>query len=183
MASKLNPLLSENCSPNFTYEDFISCSDSFKKNSVSNLPEEQKTFDAINKMANQLLEPIQKKFGEIKLTYGFCGPELQKIIKKGVYPKTDQHSGFELNKNGNLICERGGFAVDFLIPNLSSLQLARWIVDNLKFDKLYYYGDARPIHLSQHDFPLGQIILMKFYKKRVVPRKIKRDLLFEEIDF
>ena len=80
--NKVVPLLSENCSPNFTYEDFISCSDSFKENSVSNLPEEQKTFDAISKMANQLLEPIQKKIWGNKINLWLLRPRASKNYQK-----------------------------------------------------------------------------------------------------
>ena len=30
-----------------------------------------------------------------ELTYGFCGPQLQKEIKTNIFPKTDQYAGHE----------------------------------------------------------------------------------------
>ena len=41
---------------------------------------------------------FQKEFGKIILTYGFASYELTKKIKNRIYPKLDQHSGYEKNK-------------------------------------------------------------------------------------
>ena len=103
------------------------------------------------------------------MSYGFCDFQLSKVIKKNIYPKTDQHAGFEKNSKGKLICERRGFASDFMIEGLSSLILAQWIVENCKFDRIYFYGETRPIHVSVNSIPAKKIVLMKFYKtKRVL---------------
>ena len=66
-------------------------------------------------------------------------------------------------------------AVDFFIKDISSLDVARWIVLNCQFDRLYYYGKNRPIHVSLTKKPISQIILMQFKNIRVVPKKINKN--------
>ena len=178
------PNINENCSKTFKYRDFIECSDTYKKTLVNNIPKNLKTYEAIQKLANELLEKIVAEFGSIQLTYGFCGSYLQKEIKKNIYPKLDQHAGYELSKRGDLVCKREGFAVDFLVENISSLFVSRWIIQNCIFDRLYYYGAERPLHISYSNNNLSKIILMRFRKVRVVPQVIKtNDFLNSNINF
>jgi hypothetical protein len=54
----------------------------------------------------------------------------------------------EVNSRGALICERGGAACDFLVEFEDMEIVAAWIMENLPFDRLYFYGKNRPIHLS-----------------------------------
>ena len=115
---------------------------------IDNMPREQKTFASIAHLAQTILDPIKEKFGEIDLTYGLCSHNLQKHIKKNVAPELDQHAGSEKNSKGKLICSREGFAVDFRIPNISTDLIAKFIVQKLEFDRLYFYGSDRPLHVS-----------------------------------
>ena len=87
-------------------------------------------------------------FGMIRPTYGFCSPELAKEIPGRIDPKRDQHAAHELNRRGNPICERLGAAVDFIVEDESMLEVAQWLVTNTPFDRLYFYGDDKPIHVS-----------------------------------
>ena len=172
------------CSKYFTYSELIECSDTFKKVSVNNIPRDNKTYDAMEYISREILDKVETEFGGLKLTYGFCGAELAKEIPKNIYPRTDQHAGFETNKNGKRLCERDGFACDFYLENISSLSLARWVIKNCKFDRLYYYGADKPIHVSVSDKPTRQIVLMKFKNIRRVPQKISESkFLNEELDF
>ena len=136
------------CSKYFKYVDFIECSDTQKAVRVDNIPQQTKTFESIAYLANTILDPVYEKFGALNLTYGLCSHNLQKHIKKNVAPNLDQHAGSELNSKGNLICPREGFAVDFKVENITTDNIARYIVENLQFDRLYFYGRNRPVHVS-----------------------------------
>lgn len=63
-------------------------------------------------------------------------------------PSRDQHAGHELRPDGEPICRRLGQAADFWIPGLCSGVLAAWVAARLPFDRLYFYGTDRPIHVS-----------------------------------
>ncbi|MGI9275671.1 MAG: hypothetical protein ACR2PT_12605 [Endozoicomonas sp.] len=111
----------------------------------------------MSELATNILDPVSEQFGELTLTYGFCSPSLARERKRlakeqgivpGIYPALDQHSGHELNRKGELICTRGGAACDFIVEGISSQVVAAWIVQNLPFDRLYYYAPDRPLHVS-----------------------------------
>ena len=136
------------CSKYFKYVDFIECSETQKVVQVNNIPKQAKTFESIAYLAQSILDPVYDQFGPIEITYGLCSHNLQKHIKKNVAPVLDQHAGSELNSKGNLICPREGFAVDFKITSTSTKLVAKYIINNLTFDRLYYYGDDRPLHVS-----------------------------------
>ena len=160
------------CSKYFKYVDFIECSDTQKAVRVDNIPQQTKTFESIAYLANTILDPVHEKFGPLNLTYGLCSHNLQKHIKKNVAPNLDQHAGSELNSKGNLICPREGFAVDFRITNISSKIVADYIVKELNFDRLYYYGNDRPIHVSAKQVePLNSIIIFNHHQNGKVPQK------------
>ena len=140
--------LNDKCSKYFSYIDFIECSDTQKKVKVDNRPKEPKTYEAISYLATTIMDPVFEEFGHIEITYGLCSHNLQKHIKKSVAPSLDQHAGSEKNSKGGLICRREGFAVDFRIEKVPTGVIASYIVENLDFDRLYYYGKDRPLHVS-----------------------------------
>ena len=92
-------------------------------------------------------------FGGIKLTYGFCSHALSKHIKGRIAPELDQHALYERSSEGKLICDRGGAACDFIVPDEDMEEVSRWIMENLPFDRLYFYGKGRPIHVSYAEKP------------------------------
>jgi hypothetical protein len=166
------------CSENFNFEDFISCSETFQNGSIENTPVLAETYEFIRQLANDILEPCLSEFGSLKLTYGFCGKNLSRAIKKvngGIYPPLDQHAGMELNTSGGLICPRGGMAADFHCLPVISLQVAKFVVKTLPFDRLYFYGNSRPIHVSVNAEPSTQIVIMKKMNTRVVPQSMTVD--------
>jgi hypothetical protein len=46
------------------------------------------------------------------------------------------------------ICPRLGAAVDFIVEDENMREVADWIAENTPFDRLYFYSDNRPIHVS-----------------------------------
>ena len=175
--------MNRKCSKYFYFQDFFECSDTYKSNPCDNIPKEAETFNVIENLSVSILDKVYEAFGPIVLTYGFCSYELSKKIKKNIYPKLDQHSGYE-KRNGKLICERLGFASDFYVPDCSSLEVARYIVSNLPFDRIYYYGADNPIHLSINDNTKGSIVLMTRIENRRMPRRISKEkFLTNEINF
>jgi DNA phosphorothioation-associated putative methyltransferase len=142
------PDLDEKCGVNFRFRDFIECGETQQRLSISNLPRSPNTYNALFQLATQILDPITDYFGAIKLTYGFCSGELGKHIKERVEPSLDQHASHEKKKNGKFICERLGAACDFIVEDEDMREVADWIIENLPFDRLYFYGSARPLHVS-----------------------------------
>jgi len=165
------------CSNHFKYQDFFHCSDTYQSTQVDNLPQNDATYSFIKQLANDILEPCIEYFGSLKLTYGFCSHELSRAIRKrngGIYPPLDQHAGMEQKATGELICPRGGIAADFHCLPTSSLTVSKFIVDQLPFDRLYFYGEDRPVHVSVNEKPINQIVLMQKAQSRVVPRRISK---------
>ena len=149
------------CSKFFSYEDIYQCGETWFKNKelISNIPKENATYEGIKKLCENILDPIHENFGKINLTYGFASLELTKKIKGRIYPITDQHAGFEKINNGEFICKRLGQAVDFKITNVSSLKIGQWIIENqLPFDRIYFYGSEKPLHISYGPENKKQII-------------------------
>ena len=146
------PDLDEECGKYFTYRHFVECSDTWKQTKVNNIPRQIDTYKAIQDISEKILDPVVEKFGSIVLTYGFSSDALVREIQKKKFPnitqRGDQHAGCELNRNGNPYCNRLGIAVDFYVPGVSSLMVAKWVSSNTAFDRLYYYSAHRPFHVS-----------------------------------
>lgn len=78
-----------------------------------------------------------------------------------------------MNTRGNLICERKGAACDFIVPDENMLEVAQWIVQNTPFDRLYFYGNDKPLHVSYGDEHNRSIVLMLPGKSgRLVPKVV-----------
>lgn len=159
------------CGAFFKYRDLIECGETQKSTGISNLPKEPGTYTALHDLAVNILDPVIEYFGMIRLTYGFCSPALAKIITARITPELDQHSAHEKNLRNQLICERLGAAVDFLIEHENMEEVAEWIATNTNFDRLYYYGNTKPIHVSYSANPKGEFIEMTQGKNgRLIPR-------------
>ena len=164
------------CSKFFKYSDLINCGETFNNNMyIDNLPKSQETFGAISELCKFILDPIHDKYGKVVLTYGFASQNLTKIIKKDIYPKLDQHSGYEKNKKGNYICKRLGMACDFYVENINSYEVARFIVQKLPFDRLYFYERDRPLHVSIGPENKKLIVKMTKFNERKIPKVIKEE--------
>jgi hypothetical protein len=88
------------------------------------------------------------EFGSLEITYGFSSRALSRLIPGRIAPSRDQHASHELKLDGTPICPRLGQAVDFQIDGVGSKRVAAWIADRLPFDRIYFYGDHRPLHVS-----------------------------------
>ena len=151
---------------------------------LANRPEQPETWAAMEAMDRFLLRPLEDRYGVVTLTYGFAGRELVKAVEKraaaenrlpNITPSADQHAGHELNTRGNRICKRDGFAVDLRVPGQSSLEVIDWIVENLPFDRIYFYDAQRPFHLSWAPEPKGQVVQMiETDSGRLIPRVRRR---------
>ena len=143
------PLLTAKCSRSLTFNDLVFASETLELfPEIDNQPKELATYDALSELARNLVDPITEKFGPIKITYGFAGAELTRRIPGRISPKHGQHASCEKNRSGHYICPRKGAAIDFKIENKSSLVIAKWVIMHTPFDRLYFYGPERPIHLS-----------------------------------
>ncbi|MDX1282968.1 hypothetical protein [Shewanella colwelliana] len=138
----------------FCIQDLTYCEGGSVKSDFANTPKQAESRVALKELAVNLLDPIVDQFGPITLTYGFCSPELARAISKNknphIAPNLDQHASHERNSKGKLICPRLGAAVDFYVdamPNQMN-EVALWIAENLKFDRIYYYSKSRPLHIS-----------------------------------
>lgn len=168
-----NPLC-EKCSKHFKFGDLIECSATFHKHDITNLPRNQMSYVALRKLATEILDPVVDEFGEIKITYGFASPQLQKLIQGGTAPRLDQHAAYEVNSRGNYVCNRRGAAVDLQTTKVDSLTVAKFIASELSFDRLYFYGADRPIHVSHGPQHTRQITTMTWNDRihRRMPRSI-----------
>jgi DNA phosphorothioation-associated putative methyltransferase len=146
--SKTIPDLDTPCGATFRYRDLIECGETQKNTGIPNLPREADSYTALYELTTKIIDPIIDYFGMIELTYGFCSSKLAKEIPARIAPKLDQHASHEIAKNGQVICQRLGAAVDFLVVHEDMGEVAQWIIENLPFDRLYFYDTDKPIHVS-----------------------------------
>jgi DNA phosphorothioation-associated putative methyltransferase len=172
--SQTIPDLDDLCGNNLTYRQLIECGEMQAATGLANLPKQPHSYTALYELAKNVLDPVIEYFGMIQLTYGFCSHELSKRIPARIAPKLDQHCAHELNSKKNLICERLGAAVDFIIEDENMREVADWIAENLPFDRLYFYGENRPIHVSygeQHKHEYVDLVVTE--SGRQVPKRRK----------
>lgn len=158
--SKTVPPLDAPCGQYLKYRDLVECGETQANIGLANVPKEAGSYTALLDLALHVLDPIIEYFGMIRLTYGFCTAELARHIKSRIAPKLDQHAAQELNRLGKSICDRGGAAVDFLVEDENMVEVAKWVGENIAFDRMYVYGPNRPIHISYGPDPVRQVTFM-----------------------
>jgi len=105
-------------------------------------------------LQNEIIRPLQTQFGEVHVTYGYTSHSLLRWILKNspgdMAPDIDQHASMELNSKGKRICKRDGAACDFYVEGYENRmdEVAKYICTHLAFDRLYFYGKNKPIHIS-----------------------------------
>jgi hypothetical protein len=179
------PDLDAPCGANFGFRDFIECGETQQRLGLRNIPLNPLTYNALHRLAVEVLDPVIEYFGGIRLTYGFCSNDLAKHIDQRIAPKLDQHAGHECNRLGKPICDRLGAAVDFIIEDENMLEVAQWIVQNCVFDRIYYYGADKPLHVSLAETVSRQITLMLAAKQggKRIPKTISvEDFLMLQVD-
>jgi len=168
------PDLDQKCGTNFTYRSFIECGSTQHSLGLQNLPKSPQTYNALRDLAAHIIDPLIDYYGGIKLTYGFCSHELGKHIVSSVAHHLDQHASYERNLANKLICSRGGAACDFIVEYEDMEEVANWIIENLQFDRLYFYGNQRPLHVSYSENGERKAYRMtKTESGRLMPRPYK----------
>ncbi|CRI67447.1 Peptidase M15A [Thiocapsa sp. KS1] len=158
--SRTIPELDAPCGRFLTYRQLIECGETQVATGLANRPEQPESYTALCDLATQVLDPVIEYFGMIRLTYGFCSAPLVKAIPGRIDPKRDQHAAHERNRLGHPICSRLGAAVDLLVEDEDMLEVARWVVAETPFDRLYFYGSDKPIHVSYGPEQSRQVVLM-----------------------
>ncbi|UUM29681.1 hypothetical protein [Vibrio japonicus] len=104
-------------------------------------------------LQTRILDPLSQ-LGTLSITYGFTNHKLLRFLLKhspdDMGPNIDQHASMELNSKGNRICKRDGAACDLYVKGYEQRmdEIAKYICKHLEFDRLYFYGKDRPIHIS-----------------------------------
>ncbi len=169
--SRAIPDLASPCGRFLTYRELIECGETQARSGLSNLPRQPDSYTALLELASRVLDPLIEYYGKITLTYGFCSPELAKRIKHRIAPNLDQHAAHELRADGTPVCKRLGAAVDFLVTDEDMSEVADWIVSNLDFDRLYYYGRESPLHVSVGPEQKREVVDMTLsVHGKIVPR-------------
>ena len=149
--------LDARCSRHFTWRSLIAAGGTYERLAQAGAapvpPAAAESWRMLSGLARAILDPVVDKFGPVEITYGFAAQELTRHIKKNIAPSLDQHAACEVNRRGRPICGRGGAAVDFRAPHVSSLEVASWLTATLPVDRLYFYGEQRPVHVSWHPEP------------------------------
>ena len=172
--SQTVPKLDDPCGRFLTFRQIIECGETQARTGLTNLPIQPESYNAITELVENVLDPVIDYFGMLRLTYGFCSLHLAKQIKGRIDPKLDQHAAHELNRLGEVICKRLGAAVDFIVEDENMLEVAQWIVANTPFDRLYFYGEDKPIHVSYGPNQNRSIVRMIPGKSgRLLPRVVK----------
>lgn len=146
--SRTLPDLDARCGRYLTYRQLIECGETRARTGLPNRPREPDSYTALYDLAVNILDPVIEYFGMIELTYGFCSSELARHIPGRIALRLDQHAAHELNSKGQPLCARLGAAVDFSVADENMREVADWIVENTPFDRLYFYGEDRPVHVS-----------------------------------
>ena len=181
--------LDELCGEHFSYRQLIECGETWRSLTAAggapfdNLPRVEATFAAMRTLCAAVLDPVTVHFGRLELTYAFASAALTRRIPGRIHPPADQHAGHEVNRRGKPICPRLGLAVDFLVPTADSREVARWIVTKTAFDRLYFYGSQRPLHVSVGPDHARQIVFMRSGPSgRLIPKVVKDDFFEEEAE-
>jgi len=147
------PSLDEPCGRYLRYRDLVECGKTWEEHAargapIDNAPRARDSFAALEALCLAIIDPVREAFGSPVLTYGFAARRLTKQVGARIAPKLDQHAACEVGDSGALICPRRGAAADLYVAGISATELARWVASHTAFDRLYLYGDDRPLHVS-----------------------------------
>ena len=144
----LNLGLDTPCGRFLVLRDLVEAGETWRRTRVPNLPERPETVASMHRLTEEILDPVIAEFGRLEVTYGFASRALMRLVPGRIDSTRDQHAGHELKADGTPICPRLGQAADFRVEGVCSGRIARWIAERLPFDRIYFYGVDRPLHVS-----------------------------------
>ena len=68
-------------SASFSAADLLQAGDTWDETRVTNTPEKPETWQALKQLCQEILEPVQAKFGRPTITYGFASQTLIRKIR------------------------------------------------------------------------------------------------------
>jgi hypothetical protein len=162
------------CGRYLTYRDLIECGNTWRARAASgtpidNLPRAAASVAALRDLCVAVIDPLVDQFGPVIVTYGFASARLVAKVPGRIAPRLDQHASCEIDSTGRLVCPRRGAAVDLFVKGHPATEVARWIAAHTPYDRLYLYGDERPIHVSYGP----EANCVAFEKVGRVPRRIR----------
>ena len=173
-------LLDQACSRHLTFRTWLEAGETGRRVRVPNLPQQPETWAALQGLAKGILDPVIEEFGPVEVTYGFASRALTRHVPGRIDPSRDQHAGHELRPDGKPVCSRRGQAADFVTSSVCSGRVAAWIVTHLLFDRLYFYGPERPLHVSMGPENARAIVVMvEGPSGRRIPRRRPASWLLE----
>ena len=173
--------LDEACGRHLTFRALIEAGETWCRLRVPNLPEQPATWAALRRLAEWVLDPVIEEFGPIQVTYGFASLALARHVPGRIDPSRDQHAGHELRPDGRPVCTRLGQAADFAAAGVCSGRIAAWIASRKDFDRLYFYGPGKPLHVSIGPERAQAIVAMSEGPSgRRVPRRRPASWLLEQ---
>lgn len=167
------PDLDSACGRHYRFRDLIECGETWTSQRPLNVPARPESYNALCDLATEVLDPVIEYFGAIELTYGFSSPNLAARIRGRIAPELDQHAACEVSRSGRTICSRHGAAVDFLVKDENMSEVARWISEHCRFDRMYFYGADRPMHVSIGPENARAIYRMVKSGARTIPRRME----------
>ncbi len=130
-------------SPNFTLRELI-FSQTAVMGGIDNTPTKTE-IDQLRNLCEQILQPARDELGPLRINSGFRSEELNRIV------------GGVTNS-----AHRLGHAADVIPTDGDTKALAKWVVENRRFDQviLEFGTDAKPswIHISADPKNRGQIL-------------------------
>lgn len=111
------------------------------RNNIKNLPDEESTQN-LGSTCEEILEPVRRHYGKpIAPSSGYRCLELNRVLGSS---DRSQHTT--------------GQAVDFEVPGVANMDLARWIMDNVDYDQLIleFYKEGQPNSGWVHCSYVGQ---------------------------
>lgn len=166
------PGLDAPCGRHYRFRDLVECGRTWITHKPSNVPARAESYNALCDLATEILDPVIEYFGGIELTYGFSSPNLARRIRGGIAPELDQHAACEVAQSGRPVCSRRGAAVDFLVRDEDMSEVATWIAEHCRFDRMYLYGGDRPLHVSIGPENSRAIYRMVKSGSRTIPRRV-----------
>jgi len=136
------------CGRCLTLRDLVHVGETWARVRIPNYPRQPETIAWLHRLAERVLDPVATQFGPVQITYGFASCDLIRHIPGRIDPSRDQHAGHELRRDGHMVCPRGGQAADFQVPGVCSGRVATFIAAGIAFDRIYFYGSDRPLHVS-----------------------------------